>query len=840
MKNIAKSIPLAPAKRREFKSVCTRGRKNVFLAFKKHKRIICCVGGMLAFAGQAVASVVAPPATNNVAPLASVTWSSSTAYRGATDMLVSDGVPGQASFGDTAHFVFGSVTDAVYSIDLAWTQPRHLSCLQAYVCHGGSAFPDADRTVSTIEFFVDQGSGLQSVGTVNTTDTNDLGCFDLTKLDGDWTGVTAVRYRFVQSGALPPRVAEVLALGGPDTTYMARAGAWLRGKAKDLVRNSARPMTDGSGRTAFIPQAGGGYDAFWLRDYEYMLEGAASAFSTQELTDAAVLFVDSLRADGAGVDKVRLDGTPSYIIGIGDSNPVADGSQFTVSVVWQTFQRLADTALLERNVDGEPLVERLVATMNAVPRSTNGLVFIDPSLAHDRAPYGFTDTVREEGEVLFCSLLDVQASRQLGDLLEASGRTTAAAAWRAHADAAAATIRSTFWDAQVGLFRAATVQCREHDIWGSAFAVHLGVATETQADDVARYFHDHYAEIVQAGQIRHLPGGTYWEATATARNTYQNGAFWATATGWFAETLARIDQSLADSTILAMIDDFRARGVNEWVSGSMIGVSAYTANATLPLAIMAEMYDIPTLATPGQVGGIMSAGNVALVSSGAVAFARNVINGYSQHAISHLNDGLYGNDHSWVAGSAGSFAGVAFNAPRTISSIAFGRDNGGETIQFTDRFAGLYLLQITHAPNPDAATPDDQWTTVAYAFSGQLVPDATGYLRHRYDFDPINDVTGVRILVSADGAPVAIDELEAYSPAPRLELRLELFNGGSMLRFAWNGTSGKLYDLCQSSKLDVAFANWTPVATNLVASPLEIPRPPDPAMFYILKEKDAP
>ncbi len=568
-----------------------------------------------------------------------------------------------------------------------------------------------------------------------------------------WGGVAAV---LASQLALPADASEVV-----------EAGVWLRGRARELVRSSARPMTDGSGRTGFVPQAAGGYDGFWLRDYAYMLEGAADAFSEGELTDAAVLFVDSLRADGAGVDTVKLDGTPIYMPGYGTmgSNPVADGSQFTVAVAWHTFRRLGDPALLERVVDGEPLVERLVAAMNAVPRSPNGLVFIDPALEWDRAPYGFTDTVRKQGEVLFSSLLDVQAARQLGDLLEASGRTTDAATWRSHGDAVSEAIRSTFWDPAVGLFRAATDQCREHDIWGSAFAVHLGVATAPQADAVAVCFRDHYAEIVQAGQVRHLPGGTYWEV-AGPRDTYQNGACWPVATGWFAAALARVDQGLADATFVAMVDDFRARGVNEWVIGSSIGVPGYTASATVPLGIMAEMYAIPAVILPAQTGGTMSEDNLALASAGATAFAKDVIAGYPQHAIAHLNDGRYGNDHSWLANLGGSFAGVAFGGPRTIGSVAFGRDNGGEATQFTDRFAGLYTLQFTRTPNPDATTPDEQWTTIASIFHGQFLPDTSGYLRHRYDFSPVDAVTGIRLVVSADADPIAIDELEAYAVAP--------------------------------------------------------------------------
>ena len=68
-------------------------------------------------------------------------------------------------------------------------------------------------------------------------------------------------------------------------------------------------------------------------------------------------------------------------------------------------------------------------------------------------------------------------------------------------------IHKVFWDSDTGLFRAATVRCREHDIWGSAFAVYLDVADATQAISIADYFKTHYAEIVDQGHIRHIPDG---------------------------------------------------------------------------------------------------------------------------------------------------------------------------------------------------------------------------------------------------------------------------------------------------------------------------------------------
>jgi len=363
-----------------------------------------------------------------------------------------------------------------------------------------------------------------------------------------------------------------------EPTTLSDAVSWLRGESHRTIRASKRTMKDGT--AAFPPQVGLGYEAFWLRDYAYTLEGSVDAYSDQELLDACRLFVRSLRADGAGVDCVRFDGTPIYMPGFGTmgANPVADGSQFTVAVVWHTYRKAKDARLL-----GESL-EPLIQAMNVVPRNPEThLVHIQPGEPWDRCPYGFTDTVRKQGDVLFCSLLYVQASRQLADLLTWAGRTTDAEKWRREAERVADSIRRVLWDSQIGLFRAATICCREHDIWASAFAVYLGVADREQAKAIATYFQRNYAGLVQNGQIRHLPPGEYWEK-AGPRDTYQNGAFWATPTGWFVYALDLADPALADRTVLDLVKDFQAGGACEWVFREKRQLPHYLASAALPPA----------------------------------------------------------------------------------------------------------------------------------------------------------------------------------------------------------------------------------------------------------------
>jgi len=162
-----------------------------------------------------------------------------------------------------------------------------------------------------------------------------------------------------------------------------------------------------------------------------------------------------------------------------------------------------------------------------------------------------------------------------------------------------------------------------------------------------------------------------------------------------------------------------------------------------------------------ETGGSMQGNNIALYGT---AFAKDALTGYPQHQIAHLNDGKYGNSNSWIAGSNNSFAGIAFDRPYDITSIAFGRDNGGEAQQYTDRYVGQYVLQYTRVPNPNASTPDTDWITIGeFNYLGIPAADSTGYLRHLYTFDRINDVTGIRILtISAAGGGnlICIDEIE--------------------------------------------------------------------------------
>lgn len=84
-----------------------------------------------------------------------------------------------------------------------------------------------------------------------------------------------------------------------------------------------------------------------------------------------------------------------------------------------------------------------------------------------------------------------------------------------------------------------------------------------------------------------------------------------------------------------------------------------------------------------EVYGPDSQINLALASRGAVSRASSLLPGHAIHAIPHLNDGLYGNDHSWIANTAGDeWAEIELPASVPVARVVFSRDRNR---QYSDR-----------------------------------------------------------------------------------------------------------------------------------------------------------
>ena len=106
-----------------------------------------------------------------------------------------------------------------------------------------------------------------------------------------------------------------------------------------------------------------------------------------------------------------------------------------------------------------------------------------------------------------------------------------------------------------------------------------------------------------------------------------------------------------------------------------------------------------------EVYGPGGGANLALASAGAKATASSCLAGYAIHQVAHLNDGLYGNSHSWIAAGTGeAWAQIELPKPAAVAKVVFSRDREG---RFGDRMPATFEVQVSL----DAA----QWKTVARA-----------------------------------------------------------------------------------------------------------------------------
>lgn len=182
----------------------------------------------------------------------------------------------------------------------------------------------------------------------------------------------------------------------------------------------------------------------------------------------------------------------------------------------------------------------------------------------------------------------------------------------------------------------------------------------------------------------------------------------------------------------------------------------------------------------------LAAGSTAITSSDL-----GPLLGVNFHVAGNLNDGLYGNSNSWIGGNAlNPFAGITLGGLTTLTSFAFGRDNGNNVSdpqdsgflgQLPDRCMGLYTVQITRVSFPDSTTADTGdaatgWQTVGtlnYVSNEDTIPGElfTAYYRHQFAIGTSGgagiQATALRLLVPATGmgGGTDIDELELYGTA---------------------------------------------------------------------------
>jgi hypothetical protein len=367
---------------------------------------------------------------------------------------------------------------------------------------------------------------------------------------------------------------------------------YLKELTKDVMESSriypgqAIPEfgNNNTGGTLIRPGGRSCYPAFWIRDYAMSLE---SGFVSVEEQKHMLLLTASKQCDqtwitnagslvplGAIADHIRIDdskpifypGTYSYadqgqkIFGM--VPPYGDQFLF-IHMAHFYIKSTSESKFLLNEVNGIRMIDRLEMAYKVPPTRQDGvLVYTTDNFRG--VDFGFRDVITITGDLCLPSIFKYRASIELAELFERLENKEKAEYYRNIAKQLKIEIPSVFSDER-GMLLASTEKSKQADVWSTALAVCFGILEGDDLNKTCQFLSEAYTKGILAyrGNIRHILStddyseSSAWEFSLAKKNTYQNGAYWGTPTGWVCYTIAKVNTKLAQKLAGEYIGELR-------------------------------------------------------------------------------------------------------------------------------------------------------------------------------------------------------------------------------------------------------------------------------------------
>ncbi len=369
---------------------------------------------------------------------------------------------------------------------------------------------------------------------------------------------------------------------------------YLKELTKDVLESSRiypgqkiSPAFGGNNTGGILIRPGGRdcYPSFWIRDYAMSLE---CGFITSDQQKHMLQLTASTQCDqtwitdaggmiplGAIADHIRIDDSkPIYFPGTYDYNsqggktwgvfpPYCD-QYFFIHMAYYYVKNGSDAKFLLNEIDGVRLIDRLEIAYKVPPTQQDG-VLVYTTDDFRGSDFGFRDAIYMTGNLCFPSLLKYRASLELAELFDMIQCKDKADAYRTTGTRLKNEIPRVFSDHR-GMLLASTGKSRQADVWSTALAVYFRVLEGENMNKTCQFLRDAYKNgtLANRGNIRHVltsddfSESTAWESSMAGKNSYQNGAYWGTPTGWVCYALAKVDVFAAKQLAKEYIDDLRA------------------------------------------------------------------------------------------------------------------------------------------------------------------------------------------------------------------------------------------------------------------------------------------
>lgn len=361
-----------------------------------------------------------------------------------------------------------------------------------------------------------------------------------------------------------------------------------------------------TGITLIRPGGRGTYPAFWIRDYAMSIE---TGFVSTEEQKQMLLLTAATQCDqtwisasgsmipvGAIPDHIRIDDSkPIFFPGTynysnqggktwGMTPPYCDQYYF-VHMAYQYIVGSNRSDFLLKEINGTRLIDRLEMAYKVPPTKLEG-VLVNTTDDFRGIDFGFRDVINITGELCFPSLLKYKASLELAELFNRLRRNDKAKFYLTIAAKLKQLIPAVFADAR-GMLLASTGKGKQPDVWSTSLAVYFGILEGDQQKKTCQFLRDAYQKgsLASKGNVRHIlttddfNTSTAWEFSLAQKNSYQNGAYWGTPTGWVCYAIAKVDIPAAQKLAKEYIDDLR---VGDYRKGIEFGAPWECYNSDKP------------------------------------------------------------------------------------------------------------------------------------------------------------------------------------------------------------------------------------------------------------------
>lgn len=345
-----------------------------------------------------------------------------------------------------------------------------------------------------------------------------------------------------------------------------------------LIEGCKKTAFDGT--VLFTPDAVGNYDALWIRDFGYMAEYCGDLMDADEIRGCIEYAVWGQRDDGWIPDRMEAGGDAVYAAGakgapVGRAN--LDNTPFLVFAVDALLAMTQEDRTKELFCRWYPALDK---GMDILPLSPEGLIWNDPADPH--SPYGFTDTVCKTGRLFMESVLYWRACRKLARLHDRCGDRSRSLRYGEKACRVEEHLPMLF-DREAGVFPAAELDCRQTDVWGMLYALDVGFPfPEDIRRAIEHWLTENRHRYLYKGQVCQLPDGMPWEKLLidVPAGEYQNGAYWATASGWALRFFRERDPAFFEQLLDELLEDFGKDGICECVNEGYRKLPEFVVSAT--------------------------------------------------------------------------------------------------------------------------------------------------------------------------------------------------------------------------------------------------------------------